>query len=278
MFRLLRQGVPLVLTVLCVLSTSANAYAFGRRVCGVSCYHAAPVYYNPPQQVVSFYAPVQKIVTSTIAPLITSVPVNTAAYPEYASGGAYAYTPPAALTGYYSGMAAQGQQVYNASGVNVDAIRAVFREEFARICQQGGQPAPTPALPPNTGTAAPPAPAPSPAPAPDPPTTNNTTPLYMTEQGDSTPPDVAQAVLKAFMGKANCVSCHGGGGKLSGDFRLVWPGEAGGYRLANLPADKRWKVYGMASVGAMPPAAATDASKAMEADYLPALLKWAAQK
>jgi mono/diheme cytochrome c family protein len=90
---------------------------------------------------------------------------------------------------------------------------------------------------------------------------------------DSTPLELQKKVLAAFAGKGNCLTCHGNG-QASGGFRLV---DSEG-RLLKKSSDKRWKIYGMASVGVMPPAAATDADKAMEAAFLPALLQYALEK
>lgn len=90
---------------------------------------------------------------------------------------------------------------------------------------------------------------------------------------DVTPADLQQKLLTAYNGKGNCLSCHGNG-QASGKFRLT--NEAG--QLLKKSSDKRWKIYGMASVGAMPPAAASDSQKAMEAANLPTLLQYAAIK
>lgn len=95
---------------------------------------------------------------------------------------------------------------------------------------------------------------------------------------DITPADIQQKVIAAYQGRANCLSCHGAGASPKGDLRLVLEDGAGGIKLVRYDSPMRWKIYGMASVGAMPPAAANDASKAMETNHLPNLLQYAALK
>jgi mono/diheme cytochrome c family protein len=76
---------------------------------------------------------------------------------------------------------------------------------------------------------------------------------------DVTPPELQQQVLAAFQGQASCLTCHGPG-KAAGGLTLAVETPAG-LTLAKIGSDKRWKTYGMASVGAMPPAAVNDATQ-----------------
>lgn len=85
-----------------------------------------------------------------------------------------------------------------------------------------------------------------------------------------TPPDIQATVLEAF--NSACISCHGGGGKDSKGLKLVLPKPDGGYALTALPPDKHWTVYGMVSVGAMPPGARNDPQKRLPSKYMQALL------
>lgn len=96
------------------------------------------------------------------------------------------------------------------------------------------------------------------------------------EPDDVTPADLQQKVLAAYQGRANCVKCHGTGASPKGNFRLVLEDNAGGLKLVKYDSPMRWKIYGMASVGIMPPDAAEDASKAMETNHLSNMLQYAA--
>lgn len=89
---------------------------------------------------------------------------------------------------------------------------------------------------------------------------------------DVTPADLQAKLLVAFRGRSNCIACHGPAGKSK--FKLVDDEE----RLLRQPSDKRWKVFGMASSGAMPPTAAKDPSKTIEPEHLQTLLQWAGLK
>ena len=261
-------GVLLVAFVLSLLillpaaqaqSYGHNSYAFNH-----ACYpsysyysYSAPTHYGHQtynhsyhQQHYQYQYPVQKVVAQEIAvaPLIVTVPVDSKAVPVQAYGAQY----------YYSVGEAYQQKA---------AIRDVIREELrALVGGGGGAPLPTPGGRAEVKTA--PATAPATAAVTGPSDAPDTT----------TPAELQTKVLAAFQGKANCVSCHGAGASLSGNFRLVKDDGKGGYQLVALSSDKRWKTYAMSSVGAMPPAAAADASKAMESEHLPSLLQWAAIK
>lgn len=225
------------------------AAAFGGLVAAIPADAQQPACYSyngvhVQQQVVgnyNYYA--HKVVANdvAVAPLIVTVPVESRAVPVYAYGSAY----------YYSVSEAYREKAY---------IREVIREELKAFA--GGN-APQP-------DARPPSPAVVPAPKGGPPITAGPEPEVL---DDVTPPDLQQKLLTAYQGKGNCLSCHGNG-QASGKFRLT--NEQG--QLLKLSSDKRWKVYAMSSVGAMPPSAASDASKAMEAANLPVLLQYAAIK
>lgn len=91
----------------------------------------------------------------------------------------------------------------------------------------------------------------------------------------STPVELQREVLAAYQA-GGCVRCHGPESKgKGGEFKLVLAAPDGKLSLARQSADKRWKIYAMASVGAMPPEAANDASLALDAKHLPALLRFA---
>lgn len=203
---------------------------------------AAPVNYA--NNYANNYAyPVQKVVAHevAVAPLLVTVPVHAQAVPVHAYAPNY----------YYSVGDAYRQK---------SLIRDVLREELRSFAGKG-QPEPQ-----QQQQQAPPQ-------QPAPPASINQS-AAAAAVDDATPPELQQQVLAALKGKANCVSCHTAGVKTAGDFALVTEDD----RLLKLPSDKKWKVYGMSSVGAMPPAAANDASKAMESQHLPALLRWAALK
>jgi hypothetical protein len=102
------------------------------------------------------------------------------------------------------------------------------------------------------------------------PNTKGDSPIGSGEPDNETPADLQAAIINAFKGKGNCLACHGNG-QAQGGLRLT--GSDG--KLIKLSSDKKWKVYGMSASGWMPPAARNDASKAMEAEHLPNLLKWA---
>lgn len=233
-----------------------NSYAFNYNCYPSYSYYSykAPVCHNYHQQHYQYQYPVQKVVAQEIAvaPLIVTVPVDSKAVPVQAYGAQY----------YYS-----VGEAYQAKA----AIRDVIREELRNLVspQSGGGVLPTPGgraevktAPPASGGGKAPEVNSGPSDAPD----------------TVTPAELQEKVLTAFQGKANCVSCHGAGASLSGNFRLVQDDGKGGYQLVALSSDKRWKTYAMSSVGAMPPAAASDASKAMESEHLPSLLQWAAIK
>jgi mono/diheme cytochrome c family protein len=91
----------------------------------------------------------------------------------------------------------------------------------------------------------------------------------------STPVELQREVLAAYQA-GGCVRCHGPDSKGKGsEFKLVLAAPDGKLSLARQNADKRWKIYAMASVGAMPPEAANDAALALDAKHLPALLRFA---
>lgn len=206
-------------------------------------------YRGAPAQVVGNYGyyapahdyqvPVQKITANDVAVAPLLVTVPVDSYA--APVGSYG------VPYYYSVGDAYREKAY---------IRDVIREELRAIAA-GTAPQPTappPAAQYQTQRPAPAAGQPSEADAAD----------------DVTPPDLQQKVLAAYQGRGNCLSCHGGQAK----FRLV--DDQG--RLLKKASDKRWKIYGMSSVGAMPPAAVNDANKAMEAAHLPVLLQYVAIK
>lgn len=256
--------VALLLSLLILLPGAAsaqhvvqhqNSYAFNHACYPSYSYYSykAPVTYGHSynhnyHHQYEYQYPVQKVIAQEIAvaPLIVTVPVDTKAVPVQAYGAQY----------YYS-----VGEAYQAKA----AIRDVIREELRNlIAPNSGATLPTPGG--RDAVKTPPAKAPEvkagPSEAPD----------------TTTPAELQTKVLAAFQGKANCVSCHGAGASLSGNFRLVKDDGKGGYQLVALSSDKRWKTYAMSSVGAMPPAAASDASKAMESEHLPSLLQWAAIK
>lgn len=237
----------------------ANLHKASTPYYGCQTYHrqyVAPVQYHYPVQYQQPYVEpvvypqhhvVQKVVAAQVYDshaLIVAVPVQPAYINVHATGSPY----------YYSASEAYQNKAY---------IRDTLREELRNILG-GGNPAPV-----KTG------PAPPTTSKPAPPTTS--TPSVA---DTNTPPELQQKILAAYQGKANCLSCHGATGKAQGpngsEFRLVVDDGVGGNLLAKLSSDKRWKIYGMSSVGAMPPAAATDASKAMEQEHLPAMLEYAA--
>lgn len=189
-----------------------------------------------------YQIPVQKVVVQdvAVAPLVVTVPVDSKAVPIGNYGVPY----------YYSVGDAYREKAF---------IRQVIREELQAFAN-GNTPQPN---------------APQPGVGQPPPPKTGTQPPAVEQDviDDVTPPDLQQKVLAAYAGKGNCMACHGNG-QASGKFRLT--NESG--QLLKKSSDKRWKIYGMASVGAMPPAAANDASKAMEAANLPVLLQYAAIK
>lgn len=253
----LASALVLTATPVALAQHNVNSYAFNQ-----ACYpnysyytYKAPVHYGHTQHY-QYQYPVQKVVAQEIAvaPLIVTVPVDSKAVPIQAYGAQY----------YYSvGEAYQTKA----------AIRDVIREELRALAgMQGntGNQAGSPAMPtpggqrPELKTSA---------------AGHSETKAGPSDTPDTTTPAELQAkVLASFQGKANCLSCHGAGASLSGNFRLVIDDGKGGYKLVALTSDKRWKTYAMSSVGAMPPAASGDASKAMESEHLPALLQWAAIK
>lgn len=204
---------------------------------------------------------VQKIVAQEIhvAPLIVTVPVVTQAIAVQNYGVPHYYT---ANQAYTTNQAQVSQR---------DQLRSIIREELRGYLTAPPQqpPAQQPIQQP-----------PGQQPVQQPPA-NPQMPYALTID-DVTPADLQTKIIAAYQGKANCVNCHGAGGKASGnkgrEFRLVLADEQGGLHLAKQNAARRWQIYGMASSGAMPPAAAQDASKAMEVKYLQDLLLYASQK
>jgi hypothetical protein len=189
---------------------------------------------------------VQKIIAQEIAvaPYVVTVPVDSRAVPVYAYGQPY----------YYSIGEAYREKAY---------IRDVIREEL-RALVSGNVPQPTAPRPQSTNQ--PQQPNKPQSLAPD----------------TATPLELQQQVIAAYQGRANCLGCHGASGRASGpngtEFRLVLDDGSGGLVLARHSSDKRWKIYGMASSGTMPPTAANDASKAMEPKHLATLLQYALSK
>jgi mono/diheme cytochrome c family protein len=222
-----------------------------------------PNYYQQPYYQQPYY-PAQKVIAQEIAvaPLIVTVPVESRGVPAQAYGAPF----------YYSAHEAYKEKAY---------LREVLREELRGILtggtgvqQQNQVAALTQKLQPQAQTPAAPQPqAQTQAPAGD-----GFYPQKLVAD-DVTPADLQQQVIAAYNGKGGCLSCHGATGRASGpkgnEFRLVVDDGKGGVALAKLPSDKRWKTYGMSSVGAMPPTAANDANKAMEPSFLPVLLKYA---
>lgn len=209
-------------------------------------YPACPPAYQPA-------AVVQRVVAADVTPLYVTVPVESQAIAVQAYGVPY----------YYSVGDAYREKAY---------LREVIREELRSAGGQAqGVQAPRPVgvqpqyqqQPPQApqGVQQPQQPQQASQPVPD----------------DATPPDLQQKVLAGY-NESGCLSCHGPGPNASGakgkSFSLVTDDG----RLLKKSADKRWKIYGMASVGAMPPSAANDASKAMKSAHLPALLQYASIK
>jgi hypothetical protein len=259
--------------VLAMTALTADAQATGvRRVYSYSpsygCNYYQPAYAAPVQQYaapsycpptyqqtycppVEYQYPVQKVIAQevAVAPFVITVPVDTKAVPVHAYGSPY----------YYSIADSYREKAY---------LRDLLREELRGLMGQAppqpyGNPAP--AQPPQRQQAPPPAAKGGPqAWVPD----------------ETTPPELQAKVIAAYKGRGACLNCHGADGKASGpggrEFRLVV--QAGQeLKLARQTADKGWKIYGMSSIGMMPPAAAQDANKAMEAAHLPALLQYVTQ-
>lgn len=200
-------------------------------------------HYHQPVYHQQVHYPVQKVIAQEIAvaPLIVTVPIDSRAVPIQAYGAPY----------YYSVGDAYQQKAL---------LREVIREELRSFTGNGHtQPVQPPVVKPPM------------------PMNGGAKPVSWLVD-DATPADLQTKVLEAFTSKVNCVKCHGGGAEDKGGFKLVLPDGQGGYRLTKQPSDKRWKIYGMASVGAMPPEAAADAAKAMESKFLPDLLRYAALK
>lgn len=228
-----------------------------------SCYSYGTTYYRPSNTYSTYYtpqkatyappvvyvAPVQKILIQEVYPLY--IPVNAYTVPVQAYGVPY----------YYSAGEAYREKAY---------LRDVIREEFrGLLAAQSSSPprgmAPSGVVPP-AQREGPPLASRAPVPPADAP--------RMWVPDEVTPVDIQEKVLAAFRGRGGCVTCHGSTG--TNKFRLTMDDGAGKEVLVRLTEDKRWKVYGMASVGAMPPAAAKDATKAMETEHLPHLLRYAA--
>jgi len=234
---------------------------------GQHCYSPRPVYgyynnyypqtyYQPAHQ--AYYPqhqpvyPAQKVIAQDIAvaPLIVTVPVDSKAVPVHAHGSPY----------YYSASDAYREKAY---------LREVIREELRALAtgnvpQQNTQPVQR-----------------QPQQQAQPPVQQNQPVVEQQRLDDETPMEIQTQVLAAYNGTGKCVECHGGSEKASGrrgrEFRLVLDTE-NGPRLAYQPPAKRWEIYGMASAGAMPPAAAKDAAKAMETKFLSIMLQYASYK
>jgi hypothetical protein len=222
-----------------------NYYSFTQPNC-YPYYGSPPPNYQPPPYYQQKVYPAQKVIAQEIAvaPLIVTVPVDSKAVPVHAFGNPY----------YYSVSEAYREKAY---------LRDVLREELRSLLSTGGVSA-------STTYSGRPASAPA-----DPRTAPERPKEVVAVPDTTTPPELQKRVLAAYQGKANCVSCHD---KASAKIRLVLGDGKGNYQLVKQNSDKRWKIYGMASVGAMPPAAATDAAKAMETAFLPDMLRYAAQK
>lgn len=241
MFKASCLGLFAVLILACH-PVGADGGIFGRRLsqsCG-SCN-----YYQP-------YYPVQKVIAqqAVLAPMVVTVPVVSQAVPVTAYG----------VNHWYSVEATYQQQ---------NAMRAIVREELRSYAGGQVQQSYQPQLP-----------APQTASGPGQNQYQQQQPQAQQQltADDVTPLELQQQVIAAFSGKANCINCHGANPNLGGNFRLVAADSSGQWQLLKLPSDKRWKTYAMAAVGAMPPAAANDADKAMEGVHLPNLLRWASIK
>lgn len=194
------------------------------------------------QPAVTYAQPVQKIVAQDASPALVTVPVASQGMPVEAFGASY----------YYTVNEAYREKAY---------LREVIREELRAVIgvspQQPAQPYAQP-----------------PAVLPSSPATTQTAAL---RPDDTTPPDLQAKVLAAFQGRAGCINCHGPN-KGAGGLRLALADQQGRLRLVALPADKKWKIYGMATSGMMPPTAVNDAAKIMESVNFPAILQWASVK
>jgi hypothetical protein len=208
-------------------------------------YSGAPSYYPNSGNTYAYnpyYA--QKVVAQEIAvaPLIVTVPVDSAAVPIANYG----------VNHYWSVQEAYQQQ---------QSIRAAVREELRAIL--GAQP-----QQPFTNT---PQPQPQPTPAPAPAT-------KVTDLGidTSTPTEVAQPLIASM--NQNCFKCHGAvENDLKGNLRLLYK-DANGLRLAQQTVDRKWHIYGVASTGIMPPSAQQDATKAVPQNQLLAWFRWASAR
>lgn len=188
--------------------------------------------------------PAQKIVSPYVQG-IAYAPVAVDSYPVPVQAYAAPY--------YYSVSESYRDKAY---------LRDVIREELRAFASSQGAPAAAPMVaPPAAANPQRPPAAVKPGLVPD----------------DLTPPDLQAKVLAAYQGRANCISCHAGASP-QGGLRLVLDDGAGGYKLVKYDSPMRWKIYGMAAVGAMPPAAATDSGKAMEVPHLTNMLQYAATK
>lgn len=227
-----------------------------------TCYQQQ-TYVQPTYQHQQTYYPAQKVIANDIAvaPLIVtvpvvmpSVPIAHAAVPIEAYGQAFSYSTEAA---------------YSADA----RTRKIFREELARVLPQIQQSAPAaPMMLPPQAPAVPMTPQLPPAAPSAPLAANPAIP------DTTTPADLQVKVLDVFKSK-NCLLCHGAAGTAKGsngaEFRLVMDDGKGGLLLRQQSSDRRWKTFGMCSVGAMPPVAANDATKAVEPDKLQVLLNYA---
>lgn len=199
-------------------------------------------YYQP-------YYPAQKVYANEIAvaPLIVTVPVESKAVPVHAYGSPY----------YYSASDAYKEKAY---------MREVIREEFRNLLNTDKSTTNKSSTNSNTNKSTTPAT----------PSKSKTNEPQAMVPDTTTPQDLQQKVLAAYSGKANCVSCHIDGG--SNPFKLVMDDGKGNNILVKQTRERKWMIYGMASVGAMPPAAVNDSNKAMEAVHLPNLLQYVALK
>lgn len=221
---------------------------YGQQVCGVQSYDQyqtqyAQTQYAQTQYNGNYYPPAHKVVAQDqyVQPLIIAVPVQSVGIPAYAAGNTY----------YYSANVAYNQKAQ---------MRQVIREELERAGMAGVGAEGPPQRPaglnqrPAPGVQAPPA--------------------GETTADQATPLDLQAKVLTAYKSEVNCLRCH--------DYAVA-QAKGAGFRLttqdgklARQISDKRWKVYGMVSVGAMPPEAAEDGAKAMKSVYIQTMLEYAA--
>lgn len=245
MHRLLLLLVPILGTVVAAVAQQPACYTYrGVQTC------PAPIVTEKQHYYVHDSYPPQKIITNDIvvAPLVVTVPVDSQAVRVDGYNSPF----------YYTIGNAYREKAY---------IRSVIREEIQAA--YAGNPPQATAQPPNA------------YPPQQRQAVNLGGPQQLQQEQDAvddlTPPDLQQKVMAAYQGRGNCLGCHAGAaaqGPPGRPFRLV--NDQG--QLLRKSSDKRWKTYAMASVGAMPPSAANDAAKAMEAVHLPVLLQYASIK